>query len=195
MTVDLHASLPPALERVGVVRRVMPDLFALSHPLAARGERPLPAKIGPKLGMRVSARYMNTHPAAQYTIERRYRGPYSVVAASEIVWREMGVPPHVRRFLHCETEPGREGGRKYWDVMYGGARYSEAGLPSGNAVLDPWQIRPAWVVVYEFRGTYRGDSWTTRKADIATHPYHAPRIAYMIYRLQGRSAWATQEEC
>jgi hypothetical protein len=194
--VTLDAQLPPALERVESVRRIYPDLFRLSHPLAARGERPMPSKIGPKLAQRVSARYANTHRCSQYAIEHRAENR-GVVTTSEVVWGCDDVPLAVRTFLHCETEPGREGGRDTWGRMFGGRIYPRDGLPPGNAVLNPWQIRPAWVSVYEDGGFYTRarDSWTTRKADIATHPYHAPLIAWMIYRKQGRSAWATEAEC
>jgi hypothetical protein len=178
--------------RVGAIRRIYPDLFRLSHPLAARDLRPMPTSVGPKLGRRVSSRYANTHKCSQFAIEHR-AASRGVLGTSRVVWGCADVPQPVQQFLSCVMP--KEGGTTHWDVMFGGARYSQVGLPPGNAVLGPVQGRPAWVVVYEFGGTYREDFWTVRKAEIMTGPYHHPRIAWMIYRLQGRAAWATEGFC
>ena len=147
MPVTLDAQLPPAFEKVAVVRRVMPDLFKQSH----------------------------------------------VLRTARVVWSCAGVDRGVQNFLACVTN--HEGGSTYWDVMFGGARLSQVGLPPGNAVLDPWQVRPGWVLVYLEGGTYREDSWTWFKARVATHPHHAPGLAFKVYQLQGRAAWATQALC
>jgi len=118
------------------------------------------------------------HPKSDEYLNELWRRTGDHLLVIRKTWDAIGVSPERQQFYYCAF--GKEGGYDHMDVMFGGNRVSTHGLPPGNAVLSPGQIRPAWVTVWEHGGFYRQDYWTWHKVHLITHPVTNAKITAMI---------------
>jgi len=179
------STLPSALERTPVIRRIYPDLFA--RELA---RTPTSWERLRRMGR---TRWMHEHSCDPRTLTRRFKlygmgvvgGSWALV---ERRWACEHVAAATRSFLRCIAD--HEGGRSWPDVWYGGSRGWQGGRFAGtDRVVNHFQTRPYWAQLVHPYATERTATWRT--FSILTNPVNAADIAIRV----GPHAYATKGLC